>query len=68
MRSIAATGHNSLNKGDELRCWEFGGALDIIPADNGDYYLIDANATPGTGDAFENRIASLRKHWERDPR
>lgn len=46
--------------------WEFG-AHDIIPHDQGDQFVIDANSTPGMGYAVEDGLAFLREPWERDP-
>lgn len=46
--------------------WEFG-AHDIIPHDQGDQFVIDANSTQGMGYAVEDGLAFLREPWERDP-
>jgi hypothetical protein len=43
------------------------GALDIVPDDAGNYFIIDANTTPGMGYAVEDRMAFLREPWEQDP-
>ncbi len=43
------------------------GALDIIADDEGNYYVVDANTTPGMGYAVEDRMAFMREPWERDP-
>lgn len=40
------------------------GSLDLIGDDTGQYYVIDANSTPGQGSWVPDRMAFLQAAWD----